>query len=210
VTTARRPNILLLVLAAIVVLAVAAVVVSQAGGDDDSSSSNKTSSSLPETRDVAVSGTPLPQLGDAADDPAIGAAAPVVTGEAFDGSKVSIGTGPSLLVFVAHWCPHCQREVPFLVSYFEEHGMPEGVDVYGVATGVDPASPNFPPSAWLDREHWTVPTLVDSADSTTARAYGLSAYPYFVALDKDGEVAARGSGELEAPQLEALFEAARS
>ena len=97
-----------------------------------------------------------------------------------------------------------------MVSYFEEHGVPDGLDIFGVATSIDSARPNYPPSAWLTREHWTFPTLVDSDDSQAGTAFGLSSFPYFVALDKDGNVAARAVGELDTPQLESLIEAARS
>jgi hypothetical protein len=100
--------------------------------------------------------------------------------------------------------------VPFLVSYFDLHGMPEGVDVYGVTTSIDPSAPNYPPSKWLEDEKWEVPTLVDADDNGAAKAYGLNAFPYFVALNAKGEVVARTTGELQAPDLEALLTAART
>jgi thiol-disulfide isomerase/thioredoxin len=204
-----KPSPLVIVLGAIVALAVLAVLVTQLGGGDDDDAG--TSAASTETRDGDVVGDALPKLDDPADDPAIGTAAPVLNGETFAGDKITIGgKGPALVVFVAHWCPHCRREVPFLVSYFDLHGMPEGVDVYGVATSIDPSAPNYPPSKWLADENWKVPTLVDADDSGAAVAYGLSAFPYFVALNKDGVVVARTTGELEAPDLEALLTAART
>ena len=208
-TEPRRPNVVAIVLLGIVALALIAVVVGLVGGggDDDE---DATASTGTETRDVEVSGDPLARLEDPANDPAVGEPAPVVTGETFAGDEVTIpGDGPAVVVFLAHWCPHCQREVPVLLSYFEENGMPEDVDVLGVATSIDPASPNYPPSEWLEREGWEIPTLFDSADDTAARAYGLSAYPYFVVIDADGNVVARTSGELQAAQIEALLDAAR-
>jgi thiol-disulfide isomerase/thioredoxin len=204
----RRPNIVLLVIAAVAVLAIAAVVISSSGGDDDDSAS---SSSTSETRAVEVTGTALPPFESSTQDPAVGSMTPVVRGQSFDGTTVSVGgKGPSLIVFVAHWCPHCQREVPFLVDYFKQHGMPAGIDVKAVSTSVTEARPNYPPSAWLERESWPAPVLADSATGEAGNAFGLTAFPFFVAIDKDGKVAARGSGELEQPQLEALFKAARS
>ncbi|MDQ3782544.1 MAG: redoxin domain-containing protein, partial [Actinomycetota bacterium] len=50
-----------------------------------------------------------------ADDPAVGIAAPAVVGEDFDGNTVSIDPtdgSPKAIMFLAHWCPHCQAEVP--------------------------------------------------------------------------------------------------
>lgn len=205
----RRPNIILLVVAAIAVLAIAAVVISNIGGDDDSTSGSTSGSS--ETRAVEVTGTALPPFDGGGQDPAVGTATPVARGQSFDGTTVDVGgKGPALIVFVAHWCPHCQREVPFLVDYFDKNGMPEGVDVKAVSTSVTDARPNYPPSAWLQREKWPAPVLADSATGEAGNAFGLTAFPFFVAIDKDGKVAARGSGELEQPQLEALFKAAKS
>lgn len=54
-----------------------------------------------------------------------------------------------------------------------------------------------------------IPTLFDSEDDAAARAYGLSAFPYFVVIDADGNVVTRISGELDSSQLEALLDAAR-
>jgi thiol-disulfide isomerase/thioredoxin len=205
--TTRRPNVVVLAVVGIVVLALVAVVLSMAaGGDDD----DTTASTASETRDVEVVGDDLPKLENPANDPVVGVAAPILKGETYEGDEITIpGDGPAVVVFLAHWCPHCQREVPVLVDYFGENGMPEDVDVFGVATSIDPASPNHPPSEWLERESWEIPTLYDSEDDAAARAYGLSAYPYFVVIDADGNVVTRTSGELDPPQLEALLDAAR-
>ena len=204
----RRPNIVVLVLVGVVVLALIAVIVGLVGGGDDDDDAGAPAGG--ETRDVEVAGEALAPLEDPADDPAVGRPAPVVTGETFAGDTLAIpGDGPAVVVFLAHWCPHCQREVPFLVEHFEATGMPEDVDVLAVTTSVDPSAPNYPPSEWLEREDWTIPTLYDDEDNSAAQAFGLSAFPYFVAIDADGNVVARTSGELEAPQVEALLDAAR-
>ena len=206
---ARRPNIIAIVLLGVVALGLIAVVAGLVGGGDDDDG-DTTASTDSETRDVDVTGDALAVLEDPADDPAVGQPAPVVTGETFEGDAVRIpGDGPTVVVFLAHWCPHCQREVPFLVDHFEETGMPEDVDVLAVTTSVDPSAPNYPPSAWLERERWDILTLYDDEAGSAARAFGLSAFPYFVAIDADGNVVARTSGELEAPQVEALLDAAR-
>jgi thiol-disulfide isomerase/thioredoxin len=204
----RKPNIVAIVLLGVVALALIAVVAGLVGGGDDDDDS--TASTGSETRDVEVTGDALAQLEDPAHDPAVGQPAPVVTGQTFNGRPLTIpGDGPAVVVFLAHWCPHCQREVPFLVDHFEENGMPEGVDILAVTTSVDPSAPNYPPSEWLARERWDIPTLHDDEDDTAAKAFGLSAFPYFVAIDADGNVVARTSGELQAPQVEALIDAAR-
>ena len=53
-------------------------------------------------------------------------------------------------MFLAHWCPHCQAEVPRIVT-LAKAGAFDGLDVASVATGTSSQYPNYPPSAWLAR-----------------------------------------------------------
>ena len=133
-----------------------------------------------------------------------------MTGQSFDGSPVEIRNDgrAKLIVFVAHWCPHCQREVPILADWLKSNSLPAGVDLYTVSTGVTSKRPNYPPSAWLKKEGWTAKTLADSKDQDAADAFGLSAFPYFVAVDGSGKVVARTSGEIGTDQFAALAQQA--
>lgn len=161
---------------------------------------------------VKVEGTPLVEQPEAGADPAIGKPAPALVGQQFDGSALTIpasGT-PKIVMFVAHWCPHCQKEVPLLTSHLNADGLPKGVALFTVATGTRDDAANYPPGAWLQREGWIVPTLVDDKVATAAKAYGLSGYPYFVVVDAAGNVVTRASGELTTAQFDALVEAART
>jgi thiol-disulfide isomerase/thioredoxin len=140
-----------------------------------------------------------------AGDPAVGQVIPPVSGTSFDGGPVVINADgrPKLLLFLAHWCPHCQREVPVVQAWLDAGRLPGTVDLISVATSTDPARPNYPPADWLRREHWQPPVLVDR-DDTVADRFGLSAFPYWVAVRSDGTVAARVTGELTPSQLDAL------
>ena len=193
----RRFPVIPVTIAIVLVLGVVAVLVSRGGDDDDAA--------VEETRPVAVQGDPVVALGDG-EDPAVGTAAPQLDGAGFDGTPLRIGADgrPKVVVFLAHWCPHCQREVPVLSGWLADNGAPADVDLYGVSTGTSAERPNYPPSAWLEREDFTVPVLVDDASGTAAQAYGLSAYPFFVALDGDNRVLARTTGELTVEQWEDL------
>ena len=205
---ARRLPVIPVVVGAIVLLAVIAVVASLAGDGDKGSA---TSTGVEQTRAVVVTGDPLAPHGDG-EDAAVGGTAPELDGARFDGTAMRIGADgrPKVLVFLAHWCPHCQREVPVLADWLAANGTPDDVDLYGVATSTTPDRPNYPPSAWLEREDFTVPTLADDAEGSAAQAFGLSGFPYFVALDADNRVVARASGELTVAQWEALIEQARA
>lgn len=145
----------------------------------------------------------VPQTAPVTVSPAGHDKAPALRGTGFDGAPVEIAPGDGrakLLVFVAHWCPHCRREVPRLVKY----DVPHGVDLYAISTSVDKKRPNYPPSDWLAREGWTAPVLRDDAAGTAAEAYGLEGFPYFVAVRADGTIAARVSGELDEARFNAL------
>ena len=192
----------------VVALAIAAVVVTR----KDSSADQAVRAAMIETGDVTVTGAPLVTPPEApATDPAIGAVAPTLTGIGFDGSAVSVTPGerPTVVMFVAHWCPHCQREVPQVVKWLAA-GLADGVDMRAVATSTDTKLPNYPPSSWLAAEGFNVPTLVDSATSVAASAYGLDAFPYFVALDARGIVTKRMAGELTEAQFTELVAAAKA
>jgi thiol-disulfide isomerase/thioredoxin len=149
---------------------------------------------------TAVSGEALPALTDSGADAAVGQPIPELTGIDLSGEPISIGPsdGPMAIVLLAHWCSHCQAEVPVLVDYLASTGMPEGVRLVALSTSIDASRPNYPPSTWLDREGWTVPTLVDDASSRGLAALGMSSFPGFVFVDADGRVMQRTTGELPA------------
>lgn len=158
---------------------------------------------------TAVSGTTLPGFTDPASDPAVGLAIPTITGTDLAGDPISIGPddGPAAIVILAHWCPHCQAEVPVLVDYLASTGMPDGVRLLAISTAIDPARPNFPPSTWLEREGWSVPTLVDDGSSTGLAALGVSNFPGFVFLDGEGRVVQRYTGEMPVEAFDQLVRA---
>ncbi len=161
--------------------------------------------------EIAVEGLPLPQLVDPTADSAVGQPSPVVSGTGLDGEPITIGQGgrPSVVLFVAHWCSHCQAEVPRVQAYVDEGGT-SGVDIATVATSNAPDRPNYPAADWLVRENWTSPVLLDDDSGSVAQAFGLSAFPFFVVLDASGEVVLRVSGELNRTALQTLFEIART
>jgi thiol-disulfide isomerase/thioredoxin len=160
-------------------------------------------------RKVTVEGTPLPALPESGNDRAVGLAAPVLQSVDFQGKDVQAGgaTGaPYALTFLAHWCPHCQAEVPVLVS-LRKQLRKAGVELTGVATGTTSAAPNFPPSEWLEDEDWPYGVLVDDASRSAGQAYGLTSYPFFVFVDAEGNVAGRGSGEIPKKNLKRIVKA---
>jgi cytochrome c biogenesis protein CcmG/thiol:disulfide interchange protein DsbE len=201
----NRTWIILGGIAAVVVVAVIIAVVSSGGGSEPPRSSGKAVEVAP----VQVTGTPLPDFPSSGTDKAIGMTVPTLTGQSlFDGSDMTIApTGrPMAVVYLAHWCPHCQAEVPRIVA-LAKAGKLKGVDVYAVAAAGHDELTNYPPSSWLEGEDWPFPTMVDSAQSTAAAAYGLTGYPYFLLVDAQGKVVDRAEGELDDSDIIAAVKA---
>ena len=205
-TTRRRLPLVAILIVVVAVVLLGAVAITQLGGDD--TNDQPTTIGVAQVQPVTVTGDPLTEFpGNGTDDPSVGAAAPVLDGKGFDGTPQSIGgaTGrPSLVVFVAHWCPHCRAEVPRLVEWRADGTIPEDIDLIAVSTGVESDLPNYPPSSWLAEEGWPGGIIADDAQGTAAGVYGLTSYPYFVALDADGKVVVRATGELDQEAVETV------
>jgi len=142
------------------------------------------------------------------DTTANGLLIPDVTGQNFSGDTVEIknddGRAKGIL-FLAHWCSHCQAEVPRVVSWLDETGGVEGVDLYAVATSMNSAQANYPPSDWLERENLDLPVIRDDKENSVLIAYGAGGFPYWVFTNADGTVALRTSGETSVDQIETIL-----
>jgi thiol-disulfide isomerase/thioredoxin len=101
---------------------------------------------------------------------------------------------PKIVLFVAHWCPYCQAEVPVVREWVAAGEVPDGVDVYSVSTLTEFGRANYPPRPWFEREEWNVPLIVDDAQETAAKAFGLNAVPFWVFIGADGTIAGRAAG----------------
>ena len=202
-TPARNagPNLALIggVLGIVVVIAILAVALS--GGDDQPTEG--------EYGTVEVEGDALAPLTGSGADPAAGQDAPSLSSVAADGTTITIDpsqeAGPVVLFFLAHWCPHCQAELPLLVD-LQDQGIFGEVRAVAVLTGTTPSRPNFPPSAWLDDEGWAGERFFDDEDSSAANAFGLTSFPFAVFIDRDGAVAGRVSGEIPPEQIAGILE----
>ena len=212
-TSGNRPRTGLLIVGAtvavIAVLAVVAILLTRGGEEqaaEEGTGAHAAQNAEQEQAAVTVTGTPLTaypkvssMVAPPADDPAGGETPPTLSGQSFDGTPITIDPSDGRakgVVFVAHWCPHCQKEVPLIQEWIDEGNLPDDVDVYAVSTAVRADQANYPPSDWLAAEGWTPPVLLDDPDQTAATAYGLPGFPYFVMIDADGKVTQRASGEV--------------
>ena len=169
-------------------------------------SSEPVAAGLPEG-ETTVTGDLLPEFaGENDDNIALGLAAPIFSAPNENSEIVSLeknGNSKALL-FLAHWCGYCQKEVPVVQGFIDSAGVPPGVDVIAIATSIDRGRENYPPQKWLADEGWSETQLYD-LDREIGNAYGLTAFPYWVFLDKDLNVVARRTGNLPADMVGALL-----
>jgi thiol-disulfide isomerase/thioredoxin len=201
------------------IAAIIAVVLVVGGGSSSSSTTTSTTGNSSEATQpingdavaaaeyqlVQAQGEMLLALEDPDNDPARGKIAPVLNGFSFDGAPLTIApTGkPMLVVFLAHWCSHCNAEVPRLIEWKNSGTMPADMEVFGVSTGARDDAPNWPPSQWVVDKGWPWPVMADSEDQNAALAFGVSGYPGMILLDGNGKVLARRSGEASIEELKA-------
>ena len=204
-----------LIIGAAVLLA-AAIAIGFSGGSDDATTQPRTTVegevASGEFQPVIVDGDVLSPLGDGngnpAMDTAMGKTAPTLNGYTFAGNPVSITPGasaqPIMLVFLAHWCPHCNREVPRLIDWKELGLVPEGLRVIGVTTASRNDQANWPPSDWIEEMKWPFEVFVDSEAGDAANAYGVDGFPFIAMVNAEGKIVGRHSGELELADLDAF------
>lgn len=173
---------------AVAVGAIALIAVVVAGNSDSAQHSDLSAV-------VSVTGNPLPAFSGV--EQAAGTAVPLASGSDFAGNPVEIAINgkPKLVLFLAHWCSHCQAEVPVVRDWLAQNEIPDSIELISVATAMDTTRSNFPPSAWLEREQWPAPVLVDDAGSSLYRAYGAGGFPFWAIVDADGKLITRVSGE---------------
>ena len=153
-------------------------------------------------------GTELVPYSPETDDPTVGQAAPVIEGQRFDGSAITIGgptEQPTMYVFLAHWCPHCNDEIPELLE-LENDGELDDVEVVAISTAVASDRENYPPSAWLDDKGWAWDAMADDEQSLAIIAYGGNSFPFTVLVDTDGNVIARKAGSAPASEIRAWLD----
>ena len=161
---------------------------------------------LPEG-ETTITGQGLPEFaGENDDNVARGLEAPIFSGPNENSEIVTLEKdgNAKVLLFLAHWCGFCQKEVPVMQEYIDVVGVPEGVEIIAVATSIDRSRDNYPPHDWLEREGWSEIQIYDT-DRDIGTAYGVNSFPYWVFLDKDLKVVARRAGNLPQDQVGQLL-----
>jgi len=165
-----------------------------------------------EYQKVSSTGGMLAPLPESGADTETGKSVAVLKGYDLQGRPVTIdpaGEGKAtMVVFLAHWCPHCNREIPVLNKWRESGEVPTGLRVVGITTGSKADQANWPPSKWMTAMKWPFEVMADSEAQEAARAYGVGGYPFMAFVGANGKITARTSGEIPVEQLQIYANAA--
>ena len=165
-----------------------------------------------EYQKVSSTGGMLAPLPESGADTETGKSVAVLKGYDLQGRPVTIdpaGEGKAtLVVFLAHWCQFCNREIPVLNKWRESGEVPTGLRVVGITTGSKADQANWPPSKWLTAMKWPFEVMADSEAQEAAAAYGVGGYPFMAFVGANGKITARTSGEVPVEQLQIYANAA--
>lgn len=193
-----------IIISVIVVAMIAIVVFSVTSSKEEVKAQSKIEySDAPAVSAVSINGklgeSKLPAYDSSTQDPAVGKIVPKIVAQDFSGKSVTLEPGkkPYVIAVVAHWCPHCQKEVPAIVKLHNDGLLPSDVDFVAIASGTTDQKPNYPPSKWLFNQNWPWQKLADDKNGTIASSLGLDGYPYLIFVNADGTVSSRTSGERE-------------
>ena len=139
-------------------------------------------------------------------EPAAKMNAPIISGTDLNGNSIrSNYDSPTILLFLAHWCGHCQNEVKEIQNWVNNNGKPNGVDIFSVITSVNSSQPNYPPDKWLNSEGWSFPSFTDNEMNGVSQHFGVRGFPFWVLVDRNGQVVTRLSGSYTQEQFEIIL-----
>ena len=127
--------------------------------------------------------------------------APAISGMTLSGENYSFAGGQVAVVNVwASWCAPCRAEAPTLAALSEKYS---DVAFIGILTRDNPVNAE----AFTRRFALPYPTLIDDSVLIGFRkSLPANAIPSTVLIDKNGDVAARISGEVTVASLSELIE----
>ena len=139
-------------------------------------------------------------------EPAANFDAPIISGTDINGNQISTDSNdPRIILFLAHWCPHCQQEVKTIQKWINENGNPDPIKIYAVLTSINSSQPNYPPDKWLESENWSLPTFIDNDQDGVAKHFGIRGFPFWVIVDHHGKIITRLSVSYTEEQFEIIL-----
>jgi len=101
-----------------------------------------------------------------------------------------IGEKGVFLNFWGTWCEPCQREFPYIDTYYQEY-KDQGIEVIAINVG----EPKFSVNNFIKKYDLSFPVVIDKGNQLL-NAYGIDPLPTTLLIDKDGEVVKIITGEM--------------
>jgi len=152
---------------------------------------------------IAVIASAQPSSEVEGKSPLLGGLAPAISGPGLDGGHLSLGEfrGKWVLVnFMATWCEPCQKEMPQLQKFWQQHSKRGDAVVLTVAD--DPGNVGQL-RAFLRAKRAGWPAVNDPSATVS---YGLQGLPSSFLVAPDGTVYWYLLGEVRASQLDSLLQ----
>lgn len=136
----------------------------------------------------------------------------------FSGTDISSGAPvalddfrgrPTLVVFWAHWCPFCQRELPTVQEIWADAGERFNVVTASVEIGRQAATVDYAdPATFVRTTGMTMPSVADTSGRLQS-AWKVTSFPTMFVLDADGNVVDAFEGARPRAEITAALERAR-
>jgi cytochrome c biogenesis protein CcmG/thiol:disulfide interchange protein DsbE len=104
---------------------------------------------------------------------------------------------PVVINFWASWCDPCNREAPLLQGSWPDL-QAQGVELVGIDGG-ETASQGI---QFIQKYGVTYTSIADTIGGNTSLAYGVTSMPETFFIGRDGKVAARWTGQIDAKSLQ--------
>ena len=143
--------------------------------------------------------------------PVVGASIPNFTVKSQEGktlTKADVTGKPTLMVFFASWCPHCQAEAP-RIKEIAATNPDLNIVMIGVGDRETPADIyGFQQKFNLPFPTYADPTAGDAGKA--AAAFGVQSYPTLIAVDRNGIVRGLKEGEVTPAELATFVKNAKA
>ncbi|MDR4888766.1 thiol-disulfide oxidoreductase ResA [Fredinandcohnia sp. QZ13] len=104
------------------------------------------------------------------------------------------------LNFWGTWCEPCQREFPYIDTYYQEY-KDQGVEVIAINVG----EPKFSVNNFIKKYDLSFPVAIDKGNQLL-NAYGIDPLPTTLLIDKDGKVVKIITGEMTSKMVRDYME----
>ena len=114
---------------------------------------------------------------------------------------------PTIFLFVAHWCPFCQEEIPEVKKWIEDNDiLNKGVNVVLIVTSTDSNKVKLSTRLLgFIMKVGKYPVIYDDSTNSLADYFGVSYFPSWVFTESNGQVAFTHAGKIGLEELTKLI-----